>query len=177
MSTLELFKSEKQKENTFCCDKVEYYWDSAMEVYCKSHNMKVSDLNPENMDENEESLIMEYAGNHIAFFLIWILRNHFCDEEMFEEEEIELLKDEKIDGTDFIMKYCDGKFYRMLMKTPILDFVDNYYMNKYFQDYSTFIENEIKGVVFGVRFSWEVYHKFSPVLDRAYVEYERKALD
>ena len=171
MSILDFIRKNSRRDNIFYCDKVDNYWDNALEAYCKIHNIEITNLDTENMNEDEENLIWEYAGNHIAFFLIWAIQNQICDEETFEEEEIQLLKKEEISGTEFIMDYCDGKFYRELIKAPYRFFLDDFYMKKYLHDYSAFVENELEGLVFGIRFSWEIYHKFAPVLDRVYAGY------
>ncbi len=171
MSIFHFFRKNSHNANNFCCDKVDYYWDIAIETFCKIHNKEMSNFDPENLNEDEENIIWEYAGNHIAFFLIWAFQNQIGDEEMFEEEELQLLRREEISGTEFVMEYCDGKFYSDLIKATYRSFLEDYYMRKYMQDYSAFVENELEGIVFGIRFSWEIYHKFAPVLDRAYSEY------
>lgn len=110
----------------------------------------------------------------LLFFLTWIIQNDFYNKDIFETEEIQLLKDEKISGTDFLMDHCDGKLVRQFINAEALDFIDYYYENKYFDDYCAFVEGEIKGTVLGIRFSWDMYHQFKPILDNAYKEYGKK---
>lgn len=164
-------KTEEQKPQ-FSHDKVEWQWESALEEYCNRNGVKEEELNLDELEEEVETTIWEYAGNHIAFFMIWLIQNDFFNTE-FYEEELELIKDEKIGGVDFLMNYCDGVIARDLMKDEILNFVDDYYErdNRYFEDYCTFME-EINEVVLGTRFSWELYHRFALVLDRAYRAYQ-----
>ena len=168
MGIFNFFRKEKSTQDVFISDKADYHWESAVEEYCKIHGKKKADLNFDDMDETEEAVIWEYAGNHIAFFLTWIIQNDFYDAEEFEAEEIQLLKEEEISGMDFLMEYCDGKFVRQFMNAEILDFVDSYYDTDYFEDYCSFIEEEIKGTVLGITFSWDIYHRFAPVLNQAY---------
>lgn len=130
----------------------------------------------ENLDECEENVIWEYAGNHIAFFLVWLIQSGFYNQESFDEEEINQLKDEKINGMDFLINSCDGKLLKSFMDKRILGFVDEYYENQYFNDYCIFIERDIKGIVLGTRFSWEIYHKFKPIIDNAYKEYLQRSM-
>ena len=109
------------------------------------------------------------AGNHIAFFLIWLIQHDFVD----EEGDIALIKDEKIGGVEFLMDYCDGVLPRNVLREEIWGFMDAYYEkdNRYFHDYCTFIEDVVGETVLGVRFSWKLYHQFAPVLDKAYENY------
>lgn len=56
------FFKEKGKK-IFNSDKADYHWESAVDEYRKMYKREMSDL-----DETEENIIWEYAGNHIAFF-------------------------------------------------------------------------------------------------------------
>lgn len=167
------FFTSPKKQNIFSGDRVDFYWESAVDEYCRIYNKKKQDINHRNISENEENIIWEYAGNHIAFFLTWIIKNGFCNDELADEENINLLMDERISGTDFLINSCDGKLLRSYISNTIVDFVDIYYDNRYFDDYCLFIERDIKGVVLGTRFSWEIYHKFEAVIDNAYKEYQQ----
>lgn len=61
----------------------------------------MSNFDSENLNEDEENIVWEYAGNHIAFFLIWAFQNQIGDEEMFEEEELQLLRRDKRNGVRY----------------------------------------------------------------------------
>lgn len=169
-----LFSLFRKKEKTqFTHDKAEYQWESALEEYCNINGIAEEDLDLDNLDAEVEDVIWEYAGDHIALFTAWLVKHDFFQTEYFTPEELNALKEERIDGVSFLMKYCDGVLARDFLKEEILGFVDEYYEgdNGYYPDYCDFIENELKGIVFGTRFSWETYHQFAPVLDRAYQDY------
>ncbi len=173
MGILGLFKKkERKKEHAFMHDKAEYQWESALEEYCALHGITQEELNLDELDEEAETVIWEFAGNHIAFFLIWLIQNDFFKVEEVDEEGCSLIREEKINGVDFLMNYCDGVLPSILMKDEILDFVDEYYEGQgYFRDYCGFIEKEMGETVLRVRFSWEMYHQFAPVIDNAYKAY------
>ncbi len=170
MGILGLFKKkDKEKEHVFVHDKAEYQWESAVEEYCALHGIAEEELDFDELDEETETVIWEFAGNHIAFFLIWLIQNDFYKAEEIDEEGLRLIKEERIGGVDFLMNYCDGVLPSIFMKDEILDFVDEYYEgNGYFRDYCKFIEEEMRETVLRVRFSWEMYHQFAPVIDNAY---------
>lgn len=170
---MKFFKKEKSEQNIFTGDRSDYHWKKAADEYCKINERKRRNLSLSNVDEPGDSIIWEYAGNHIAFFLAWIVQNSFYNEEIFGEEEIKLLQNEKISGTDFLSDYCDNRLDREFMSREILDFVDYYYEKNYFHDYCNFIEKEMKETVLAIRFSWDMYHQFVPVLNYAYREYQK----
>ncbi len=169
MGFFDVFKKRKSGKSIFTGDRADYHWESAAAEYCKIHGKKRGDL-----DDMDDAVIWEYAGNHIAFFMTWIIQNNFYNTEMFEMEEIKLLQGEKISGMDFISDYCDYQLVSEFMNEEILGFVDYYYDNNYFNDYCTFIEKEMRETVLGIRFSWDIYHQFVPVLDYTYKEYQKK---
>lgn len=174
MKLFGLFKKQKGvKVQGFSHDKAEYQWESALEEYCNQHGIEQDELDLDELDEEVENTIWEYAGNHIAFFLVWLIQHDFCRTEEYEEEGIALIKDEKMNAVEFLMNSCDGVLAAISLKEEILGFMDAYYEkhNRYFGDYCTFIEKVAGEKVLGVRFSWELYHQFSPVLDKAYQSY------
>lgn len=171
MGIFSLFR--KKEKPQFTHDKAEYQWESALEEYCNIQGITQEDLDLDDLDPEVEDVIWEYAGNHIAFFTIWLVKHDFIQMEYFTPKELNALKEERMDGVSFLMEYCDGVLARDMLKEEILGFVDEYYEgdNGYYSDYCDFIENELKGIVFGTQFSWETYHQFVPVLDRAYQDY------
>ena len=87
MGILGLFRKKgKKKEHTFVHDKAEYQWESAVEEYCALHEIDREDLNLDELGEETEKVIWEFAGNHIAFFLIWLIQNDLYKEEEIDEE-------------------------------------------------------------------------------------------
>lgn len=154
----------------FDSDQAEYQWDTALEKYCEEFNRS-----PEELTDEDEKIVWEYAGNHLAFFLTWIIQNDFIGElheELGDEDDIEAVKREELRGIDFLMNNCDNMMTREDFSDEILDFVDAYYEENYMSDYSDFMEDKLDKPVLGTAFSWEDYNAFKPVLDNAYKSYQ-----
>ena len=70
-------------------DKAKYQWDSSAEEYCRQFNKTMDELEADDYD-----VIDEYAANHIAFFLTWIIQNGFystdAPEDILEAAEAEI---------------------------------------------------------------------------------------
>lgn len=165
-----IFEFVEEKPKPFTLDKVEWQWESAVAEYCKQHKIKESDLNLDELDETVEDTIWEYAGTHIAFFMIWIIQNDFYNPEELDPEEAQLIQEESVNGVDFLLCTLDGRLVRSFMKPEILDFVDYYYEDgsRYTGDYCYFVEHILGETALGMRFSWDVYHQFAPTIDEAY---------
>lgn len=155
----------------FAGDKAKYQWDSSAKEYCRQFNKSIEEL--ELVDYN---IIDEYSGNHIAFFLTWIIQNGFYDlvdtpKEI--AEAIEAVNSERMTGIDFLMHYCDGVLSREDLDPGIYEFVDMYYEPDYLNDYTRFVENGLHKKALGIRFSWEEYDRFKHIIDNAYAKYKK----
>ncbi len=54
------------------------------------------------------SIIWEYASNHIAMFLTWVIDNGFYGNIHYEaSDDIQLVKAREMTGTEFLAKHCD----------------------------------------------------------------------
>lgn len=66
-------------------DKAEWQYDSAMKEYCEATGKQQAELTSADQDT-----IWEYAGNHIAFFLTWLIRRDllgdFHHEDYYEKQ-------------------------------------------------------------------------------------------
>ncbi len=142
-----LFKKDKDKkgqsgEITGSIDRYDWHFDSAAEIYCQKHGKSSDELSDEDYDE-----IALFAANHIGMFLVWIIDNHFEGEEHKEEnaEALEAVRGRTMSGTEFLMNYCDGKFWKDDLCVEILPFVEWYYYdsdNRYLDDYTKATENK-----------------------------------
>lgn len=64
--------------------------------------------NPKDFTAEDESIIWEYASNHIAMFLTWVIDNGFYGNIHYEaSDDIQLVKARKMTGTEFLAKHCD----------------------------------------------------------------------
>jgi len=148
-----------------CFDRVDYYYEKALEVYCQLPGKNKDALTDE--DQNE---ITRRAGNHIGLFLTWIIRRGFEGELHQEEAQaLEEVRAGKLPGVDFFMEYCDGKFWDEDVCTEILPFVEDYYGGgRYWTDYIDWVLNDLCDLPMEFVGSWEDYLRFEPLLDRAY---------
>ncbi|SDJ32831.1 hypothetical protein SAMN04487760_10578 [Lachnospiraceae bacterium G41] len=148
-------------------DKAEWQYDTARESYCEKYNK-----NPNSLTDEDEEIIWGFAGNHIALFIIWLIRHDFLGdlhhEEDFEEKDLEAVKNQEKTGMDIFSQYCDMKFTEEDICDEIAPFIEEYYEKKYLNDYCKCIGNE---KVLSTTFSWEDYFKLEPVLDEAYKKF------
>ncbi|MBQ8435061.1 MAG: hypothetical protein IJX24_03505 [Oscillospiraceae bacterium] len=150
-----------------CFDKAEYQFETACENYCRMFNKADDSLTDEDYDK-----IWLYAGNHIGFFMSWIIKNNFYGEEHNDNECIQAVKNETMTGTEFLMQCCDGKFWDIDVSDDILDFVNEYYEKKYLSDYSHWVIDELGDMLLEFIGTWKDYHEFEHVIDNAYKEYK-----
>lgn len=177
MGLFDIFKKDKTKNQQvkrdlkkFECDKSKYQWDSAAKEYCSKFSKKYEDLT-----EKDKKIIWGYAGNHIAFFITWIIQNNYISSmHADEKDDIEAVKNEKLNGTDFLMNNCDGVLSREDLSDEILEFVDSYYDEHYLNDYCICMEDRLHRTVLGTGFSWEDYNNFKYVIDNAYTNYKKE---
>lgn len=149
-------------------DRVDYWMDKAMEAYCEMNEKESSELTEKDYEE-----VQYYAGNHIGFFLAWIIKHDFIGEAHKDEkdkEAVEAVKNEKMSGIEFFIKYCDGKFWDIDVSNEILPFVQDYYEN-YMSDYIGWVLEELCDIPMEFIGTWEDYHSFEHILDEAYQSY------
>ena len=178
MGIFDLFKKAKtnggrpaKTVKPFEWDKAKYQWDSSAEEYCRQFNKTMDELEADDYD-----VIDEYAANHIAFFLTWIIQNGFYTTDAPEDilEAAEAVKHETMTGTAFLTQYCDGVLNREDLSPEIRGFADFYYDPDYLNDYTSFVENDLRKTVPGIGFTWEEYHQFRHVMDHAYKMYLKR---
>lgn len=90
-------------------------------------------------------------------------------------EAIEAVRREEMLGVDFLIDYCDEKFWGVDVSEEIYPFVTSYY-EKYFSEYVDFVLNVLCDLPLEFIGTWEDYHDFEPVLDEAYEQYKKGLL-
>ena len=162
-------KIEQNVMQTTCFDKVDYHYEKALEAYLTMHRKEAKELSDDEILE-----VQRYAGNHIGFFLAWIIQNHHEGELHVEDtEELEAVRNETMSGMDFLLECCDGKLWKDDMSEEIYPFVNDYY-DQYLSDYTQWVLEELHDVPLEFAGSWEEYHDFEPVLDKAYADYQKR---
>ena len=148
-------------------DKAEWQYDTARQSYCEKMNKTPDELTPE-----DEEIIWDYAGNHIAFFITWLIRRDYIGElhheEEIEEQDLEAVKNQEKTGMDILRKYCDMCFTDEDYSEEVSFFVPNYYDSAYMDDYCRIMGDS---KVLKTSFSWEDYLKIEPVIDEAFFEF------
>ena len=78
-------------------DKAEWQYDSARESYCE-----IYDKNPDSLTDEDERKIWEFAGNHIALFITWLIRHDLLGdlhhEDDNKEQDLEAVKKQEKTG-------------------------------------------------------------------------------
>ncbi|MDE6591886.1 MAG: hypothetical protein K2K57_02330 [Oscillospiraceae bacterium] len=149
-----------------CFDKAEYYFEDAMKCYCELYGKNEADLTDTDREE-----IMKYAGNHIGFFIAWVIRRdrlgsmHRSNPDAMAAAE-KVKKGEML-GIDFLMEYCDGRLYPEDMSDETVSFAARFY-ERYFRHYSDFVIRKLNDLPLEFIGSWEDYLAFEPTLDRLY---------
>ena len=147
-------------------DRYDWHYDSAVKVYCERNNLTVDELTEEQTDK-----ICLYAADHIGLFLRWVIESGFEGEES-DPVGCERVRKGEITGVEYLMKYCDGKFWDCDVCDKIKPFVDEYYNSddenrpyQYFNDLAEAIgEENAYQIISGDK----EYNALKPLIDRAY---------
>lgn len=152
-------------------DKSEYHYDSACRKYCEQYNKKKEDLN-----DQDKVIIWECAGNHIAIFLTWLIEHDFFIGEAGEniDDVIREVKERKITGREFLADYLDETLVRYELSDKVYGFIEDYYNDQYFKQYSCFIEKNLNKSVYGTVFSWKDYDMVKNIIEEAYDNFRDK---
>ncbi|WP_368901760.1 DUF7832 domain-containing protein [Oceanobacillus oncorhynchi] len=150
-------------------DRIDYHHASAYEPYMQKFQKDEEELTESDMD-----VIEYYAGNHIGFFLTWIIQHQFEGELLKEtaNEDLQAVRNETMSGIEFFIKNCDGKFTEEGVSEEIFPFVNAYYERYYLTDYGLWVIDDLKEVPFGFIGTWENYHDFEYTIDHAYQDYK-----
>lgn len=147
-------------------DHADYYFEDAMDSYCELYDKSESELTDSDRDE-----IMRYAGNHIGFYITWVIRKGELGSMHTDDPRAaaaaERVKKGELPGVDFLMQFCDGRLNPEDMSGPMAEFTAEIY-DDYFKLYSEFVIDEINDLPLEFIGSWEDYLAFEPVLDRLY---------
>lgn len=109
-------------------DKAEWHWKSAAELYKENYNI-TDEFTQDQTDE-----IWLYASNHIGLFIKWLIDNNFQGEDA-NAEACEKVRNGLMTGSEYLISELDGKFCEEDVNECVLDFVNQYYENRYFDDY------------------------------------------
>lgn len=149
-------------------DRADWHYESAEKEYYSRMNLS-DDCELSNEQVNE---IWLCAADHIGLFLSWIIENGFEGEES-DPEGTELVRKGEISGSEYLMEYCDGKFWKSDVREDILPFVEKYYEGAYLSDYGEAVltgDTKVCGVLSGKK----EYKNIKKLIDKAYKQYKSK---
>lgn len=147
-------------------DRYDWHYDSAAKAYRERNNI-TGELTDERSDE-----VCLYASDHIGLFLRWIIENGFEGEES-DPEGCERVRKGEITGAQYLMEYCDGKFWDSDICNEIKPFVAEYYESDkslYFNDLGTLPDYKIYETISDSK----EYNAIKPYIDKAYKEFTNK---
>ena len=152
----------KKNREPFVVDKAEFYYEDVYSRYAAQKN-------PQDFTPEDESIIWEYASNHIAMFLTWVIDNGFYGEIHNEvADDIQLVKERKMTGAEFLAKHCDYRLSDEDFSPEILPFVECYYFQKYIRQYNKLFSRKAMTPLHSSPFSWEDYRLIAKRITRNY---------
>ena len=150
-------------------DRYDWHYDSAAEAYCRRNNITISALTEAQLEE-----ISLYAADHIGLFLRWVIESGFEGEESVPEG-CERVRKGEITGAQYLLEYCDGKFWDCDISDKIKPFVEEYYCSddddrpyQYFRDLVEVIGEEN---IYQIISDDKEYNILKPLIDRAFIEF------
>lgn len=148
-------------------DRFDWHYDSAADIYRESRGI-TGELTEDQADE-----VCLYAADHIGLFLRWVIENGFEGEES-DPEGCERVRKGEITGAEYLLGYCDGKFWECDICDKIKPFVAEYYESddetrpyQYFRDLVEAVGEEN---IFCKISGDSEYNALKPLIDRAYKE-------
>lgn len=144
-------------------DRADWHRDSAEKLYREKNNC-IGALT----DEQQWEIWLK-AANHIGLFLWWIIDRRFEGENL-APEDCAMVRNGQMTGTEFFMRYCDGKLWNDDICEDILPFVNAYYLNDgaYLDDYCECCLDEAEKPLYEVISGKLDYEKLRKKIDSAY---------
>ena len=148
-------------------DRYDWHYDSAAEAYRERNNITGE------LTEAQEEEICLYAADHIGLFLRWVIENGFeGKDDDVDHNGCELVRKGEITGAEYLMKYCDGKFWDCDICDEIKPFVDEYYSsddkNRPYQYFDDLVEAIGEENIYQIISDDKEYNALKPLIDRAY---------
>ncbi len=144
----------------FTIDEIDKYYDKALEAYCELYEISSDEINKEQQQE-----IYLYAGNHIGFFMTWLIKHDYISDKYKDTEGIKKVKEEVMTGTEYLIEYCNGQFRSDILADSIMPFIGRYYKEHYFKRYCDWVINDLCDLPMEFIGTWEEYHDFESVID------------
>lgn len=148
-------------------DRFDWHFNSAADAYRESHGIK-GELTEEQVDE-----VCLYAADHIGLFLRWVIENGYEGEDS-DPVGCERVRRGEITGAEYLLGYCDGKFWDSDICDKIKPFVAEYYEsddeNRPYQYFRDLVDAVGEDNIFQTISGDKEYNALKPLIDRAYSE-------
>lgn len=146
-------------------DKADWHWKSAAELYREKHGI-TGEFTQKQADE-----IWLLASNHIGLFIKWLIDYNLQGEDA-DIESCQKVRDGLMTGAEYLMSDLDGKFCEEDVNENVLEFVEQYYKNEYFNDYgATCPCNGHNVPCYSFISDIDDYHALKKRIDAAYQKY------
>ena len=165
---MKLFSGTKHEIQPIDRKQTAYVVCSSCTLKFTEHNMKYDDASWHYGGDFPEGQPEEHGGTHIALFLKWCFARGWVGSLHMEEEPdaIGAVVSGKMSATDFLFKYCDGKFI-----DEDLNEVGNCFTARYYGDDGLYLDDyaEVFGdLMYVAPEAAHDYQKFSTMLDDRY---------
>lgn len=150
-------------------DKFDWHYDDALKGYCE--RVKKA---PKELTEDETDEVCEYASAHIGLFLKWVILHGFEGEEA-DKDDLELVRNGKYTGTDYLLDCCDGKFWDEDVSEKMQTVIEEFYSD-YIDMFGEVLEALNKDC-YGFIESESDYPAAEKLIDRVFEKYKDKVSD
>lgn len=142
-------------------ERADWHWDSAEKQYREKNNCSGA------LTDEQQWEIWLKAANHIGMFLWWIIDRGFEGENL-DAGECDMVRNGQMTGTEFFMRYCDGKLWDDDIREDVLPFVNEYFNGAYLNDYCSCCIDETEKPLYEVISDKADYEKLREKIDTAY---------
>lgn len=178
-----IIKAHKNEKNHFEAYKSKWLWEAAAKEYLQLKGKECLD----ELTEDDNDKIYEYASMPAIYFFAWLIENKFMSTYFYLDSDKEITGDvldrKKTPVKEFVYG-LDCSLTRDDMSEEILMFADQYFEGINDRNYINFsaldksdyyecIKNE-QNFIFCIDFSWGIYDKISEKIDSAFKSYQEK---
>ncbi len=157
---------EGMEKAPFRIEKIDPVYDRATVVYCELKGVSADSLTEEQRHELDL-----YAGNHLGFFMAWLIKHDYIGEKHRNSEGVKRVKEETMSGTEFLIEYCNKEIWSYDVSEEILLFVQRYCTYKLFRGYIAWVMDVLNDLPMEFIGDWDDYHSYEPVVDEAYKKF------
>ena len=152
----------------FTKDKAEWQWDSAAGEYLQMNGIATQDLN-----SKQQEIVWQWAANHIAMFLTWLIDRDLLSEEHQEwSAQQQAVRQRRMTGYDYLRDNCDLTLVRDDLSEAAAIFADAFYDSHYLREYSICLIEQCHQSILATPFRWEDYEIIkAQVLETAYTRF------